>query len=171
MKKIDPQSICKEVNFDLVYKELVKPLYHFIYYKCGDQALAEDLVQEAFIKLWENCSKVKKKQAKAYLFTVARNLFLNKVSKKKVALKFIQQLDHRKEQENPETLLRQKEFQDQLQLAIHQLPENQRIVFLLSRIDQLKYREIAELLEISQKAVEKRMHKALISLRTLHKDI
>jgi len=171
MEKVDRQSVCQESQFDLVYQEQVKPLYHFIYYKCGDQALAEDIVQEAFLKLWENCSKVRKDQAKSYLFTVARNLFLNKISRKKVALKFIQQLSNTQERENPETILRQKEFQDQLQAAINQLPENQQIVFLLSRIDKMKYREIAELLEISQKAVEKRMHKALLSLRALHKNI
>jgi RNA polymerase sigma-70 factor (ECF subfamily) len=45
------------------------------------------------------------------------------------------------------------------------LPEKQRLVFLLSRIEKMTYKEIAELLDISVKAVEKRMHKALVSLR------
>ena len=87
MEKKDPSSLCQEAQFDQVYQEHIKALYHFVYYKCGDQAMAEDTVQEAYLKLWENCSKVKKPQARAFLFTVARNLFFNKVKKAKVALK------------------------------------------------------------------------------------
>lgn len=171
MEKAKTSSICQEPQFDQVYKDQVKGLYHFIYYKCGDKALAEDLVQEAFLKLWENCSKIQPAQAKAFLYTTIKNLFLNKVDKKKVVLKFIRQLVRSNDQESPEFLLEQKEFQERLYQAIHQLPENQREVFLMNRIEKLKYREIAERLGISQKAVEKRMHKALLTMRDLHKKI
>ena len=59
------------------------------------------------------------------------------------------------------------EFQQQLEATLAELPDGAREVFLLNRIDGLKYREIAELLGISQKAVEKRMHRALVSMREL----
>ena len=52
-----------------------------------------------------------------------------------------------------------------MERAIYALPEGQRLVFLMNRIDKRKYREIAEELGISQKAVEKRMHQALVTLR------
>ena len=55
--------------------------------------------------------------------------------------------------------------------AIADLPENQRIVFLMNRLDKKTYKEIAELLDISVKAVEKRMHKALKELRKVHKRV
>jgi len=64
-----------------------------------------------------------------------------------------------------------KEFDQKLQAAIGQLSDGEKEVFLMHRIDGFKYREIAELLEISQKAVEKRMHKALIKLRKIIKGI
>ena len=171
MKKANSTSICQEVQFEQIYQNLVKGLYHFIYYKCGDKEMAEDIVQEAFLKLWENCAKVNTESAKGYLFTIAKHVFLNKIERKKVALKFENQIIASSEKENPAFILEQMEFQKQLEAAIDQLPDIQREVFLLNRIDKLKYREIAELLNISQKAVEKRMHNALLTLRKLHKNI
>lgn len=171
MNSEQSSSICEEQVYEQVYNELVVGLFQFIYYKCGDKALAEDIAQESFLKLWENCSKVERQKVKGFLFTVARNTFLNKVTRNKVKLKFEHTLYEKKETENPEFLMEQKEFQEKLDAAINQLPEVQREVFLLNRIDKLKYREIAELLGISQKAVEKRMHRALIALRAIHKNI
>ena len=69
-------------------------------------------------------------------------------------------------QENPEFLLEHQEFGNKLQRAIDALPEGQKTAFLMNRIDQMTYVEIAEVLEISVKAVEKRMHLALKTLRS-----
>ena len=63
------------------------------------------------------------------------------------------------------------EFRQQLMGIIAALPESQRTVFLMSRIDKMTYAQIADTLEISVKAVEKRMHKALKSLKKLVKKI
>jgi RNA polymerase sigma factor (sigma-70 family) len=68
-------------------------------------------------------------------------------------------------------VLEEKEFHQQLLEVIAELPEGAREVFMLNRMDGLKYREIAEMLGISQKAVEKRMHRALTTLRELHPSI
>ena len=59
------------------------------------------------------------------------------------------------------------EFKNELETAINDLPEGQKEVFLMNRIDKLTYKEIAERLGVSQKAVEKRMHKALLKLKNL----
>ncbi|WP_369292789.1 RNA polymerase sigma factor, partial [Saccharophagus degradans] len=63
-----------------MYKQYSRSLYRFMYFKCGDQDRAEDLVQEAFIKLWNNCAKVIFSKAKSYLYTIANNQFLNEVA-------------------------------------------------------------------------------------------
>ena len=67
--------------------------------------------------------------------------------------------------ESPEFLLEEKQFKDKLDSALNSLPENQRTTFLLNRIDGKKYAEIAEMEGVSVKAIEKRMHLALKSLR------
>ncbi|MEM8909483.1 MAG: RNA polymerase sigma-70 factor [Bacteroidota bacterium] len=168
MNPTEAASLCEEKQFDRVYREQVKSVYRFSYYQTGNKAAAEDLLQEAFLKLWENCQKVNIGSVKAFLFKVVKNRYLNKIDRKKVAQKFVDQVRFKSDPEHPAYLLEQKEFHQQLLNAIDQLPTTQKEVFLLNRIDQLKYREIAELLGISQKAVEKRMHKALVELRKIY---
>ncbi|NAS31074.1 sigma-70 family RNA polymerase sigma factor [Flavobacteriaceae bacterium R38] len=160
-----PPSLCDEVIFENTYKEHIEPLRNFMYYKCGDLNEAEDFAQETFTRLWKNCSKVVLEKVKGYLFTVANNIFLKAIRHKKVVLAYEQQAVSSKNAESPEFILLEKEFMDHLQKAIAELPEGQREVFLLNRIDKKTYGEIAEMLGVSVKAIEKRMHKALIKLR------
>jgi RNA polymerase sigma-70 factor (ECF subfamily) len=156
---------CKESTFNTVYHDHGKAIWRFLLFKCGDEAQADDLVQEAFIKLWQNCAKVPVIKAKSYLYTVANNMFLNEVAHKKVVLKHAKSKSIAHNYQSPEYLLQEKEFSEKLNNAINDLTEGQRTAFLLNRIEGKKYREIAEMLEISVKAVEKRMSQALASLR------
>lgn len=162
---IKAKSVCEDDTYKDLFELHSKSLRNFIYYKCGDIQQAEDIVQDAFIKLWDNCSKIVFEKAKSFLYTVARNNFLNEVAHKKIVLQH--QTNYKKDStnESPEFLLEEKQFLERLQAVIADLPEKQREVFLLSRIDKKKYAEIAEMLDISVKAVEKRMSQALIILR------
>jgi RNA polymerase sigma-70 factor (ECF subfamily) len=151
--------------FSDVYQEHAKSVWNFIYFKIADEEEANDLVQEAFIKLWNHCGSVPKEKARSFLYTVINNAFLNKVAHKKVVLKYRFQHQQSINKESPHFLLEEKEYMDKLKNAINNLSEGQRIAFLLNRIEGKKYREIAEILEISVKAVEKRMSLALKLLR------
>ena len=73
--------------------------------------------------------------------------------------------------ESPEFLMEASELKDQLEKAINELPEKQRTVFLMNRFDNQSYTEIAAALDLSVKAVEKRMHLALLSLRKVVKNV
>lgn len=165
------EGICEEVLFQSIYFKHSEYLRNFMYYKTGDMGLSEDLAQDAFSKMWENCAKVPAAKAKSYVFTVANNLFLNVMNHKKVVLKFEQQLQKEKDIQDPQFLLEEKEFKAKLEMAISELPEEQRVVFLMNRVDKKKYRQIAEELGVSVKAIEKRMHKALMQLRKIHKRV
>lgn len=158
-------NVCSEKIFNQVYQNWGKPIFNFLFFKCGDDAQASDLVQEAFIKLWQNCKNVPEAKAKSFLYTVANNMFLNEVAHQKVVLKHAQLQPNKINEQSPEYLLQEKEFQEKLQNAIANLSEAQRTAFLLNRIEGKKYSEIAEILGISVKAVEKRMSQALASLR------
>lgn len=159
------KSICESKVFESLYAQHSKSLYNFVFYKCGNQAQAEDLVQEAFVKMWRNCAKILYEKSKSFLFTVANHLFLNEVAHQKVVLKHRQIPVDKTSSESPEFLMEEKEFLAKLQKAISDLTPGQREVFLLNRIDKKTYKEISELLGISVKAVEKRMHGALVKLR------
>jgi len=158
-------NVCEEKTYSRLYSEYSASIWNFLYFKCGDSAQADDLLQEAFIKLWQNCAKVSSEKARAYLYKVSKNMFLNEVAHQKVVLRHAKQHTPRINAQSPEYLLEEKEFQQRLQNAIGNLSEAQRTAFLLNRIEGKKYAEIAEILEISVKAVEKRMSMALASLR------
>ncbi|WP_289661097.1 RNA polymerase sigma factor [Flavobacterium panacagri] len=159
-------NTCDEIIFSSFFKSHIKALRNFLLYKFGNAEQAEDVAQEAFVKLWQNCAAVPLEKAKSYIYTIANNSSLNQIAHQKVVLKYEKNftgLD--KTNENPEYLLEEKQFQAKLLKAIENLNEKQRTAFLMHRIDGKKYSEIALELNISVKAVEKRIHLALLSLR------
>ncbi len=162
-----PEQVCEEAVFQSLFFEYAARIRNFLFYKSGNLELAEDLTQEAFLRLWKNCNKVSYQKARSFLFTVANNLFLDDVKHQKVVQQFKLLPKMEKKEATPEQLLEQKELQEKLEQALLQLPENHRLVFLLSRVEKMTYKEIAVLLDISVKAVEKRMHKALTNLRSI----
>jgi len=162
----EKNSLCEESYFSEFYINTIQSATNFAYYKSGDADSALDLVQEAFAKIWENCSQIDFSKVKTYLFTTVNNLFLNNIKHQKVVLAFAKETPNLdRTNQSPEYLLEEEEFKIKLQNAIASLSEAQREVFLLNRIDGKKYREIADLLGITQKAVEKRMSGALKILK------
>jgi len=165
---VNNKSVCESKHFEAIFNTHSTTLRNYIYYKCGDTDLAKDIVQESFINLWNNCSKVVFEEALFYLKRVASNRFLNAVKHQNIVLNYSKQKVSDVNLESPEFIIEEKEFLIKLQSAIQRLPEKQRTVFLLNRIDKKTYAEIADLLELSVKAIEKRMH---IALKTLRKEI
>ncbi|AWH75465.1 RNA polymerase subunit sigma-70 [Dokdonia sp. Dokd-P16] len=165
MKKEDNKGVCHETIYNRVFKAHSKNLFNFLYYKFGNNYNPEDKVQEAFIKLWENCAKVSEEKAKSYLFTIANNLTLNAYAHQKVVLKFKKNTPKDYTNETPEFVLEEQEYQQKLEKAIANLTEAQRTAFLLNRVEGKKHKEIAALLGISTKAVEKRIYGALKKLK------
>ncbi len=164
---MDFSNLCDEKQFDIFYKQQINNVFRFILIKSKDNDEALDIVQEAFIKIWENCNKFKLSNAKSYLFSIANNLFLNVKKHEKVIRNYENTSTNLYiDTETPEDTLREKEFKYKLENALNELTDGQREVFLLNRVEGKKYREIAELLNISVKAVEKRMSSALVVLRT-----
>ncbi len=166
MSKTSLSGICEEIIFSNFFKNNAKTLKNYLYFKFGNEAQAQDICQEAFIKLWENCDKVPLEKAKSFIYTIANNASLNQITHQKVVLEYAKQSEPMLHtSESPEFILEEADFKTKLQNAIDNLTEAQRTAFLLHRIEEKKYKEIAEILNISVKAVEKRIHGALLALR------
>ena len=157
-------NVCDDKVYTELFRTHSRTVFNYIYYKFGNEEKAHDAVQEAFVKLWENCAKVAPEKARAFVYTVANNLYLNLLKAEKVRLKYQDPRASITEQ-NPQYLMEEQEFKAKLEAALAALPENQRTTFLLNRIDGKKYAEIAEMEGVSVKAIEKRMHLALLALR------
>jgi RNA polymerase sigma factor (sigma-70 family) len=121
-------------------------------------------VQEVFLILWEKRETIKPDRIKSYLYTVANNLYIDQYRHEQLKLGLCHEYNYSKEVCSPEYLFELKEFDERLQHAIASLVEKERTVFLMNRVDGLTFNDIAENLDISVKAVEKRMHNAIEKL-------
>jgi len=92
-------------------------------------------------------------------------MLLNKIRHDKVVMSFAEKNKNQQEEQSPEFSMEEKEFKTELENIIGAMPEKQREVFLMNRIEEMTYKEIADRLELSVKAVEKRMHGALAHIR------
>lgn len=163
--KQSPNNVCKEKIFNELFKAHAKDLHDFLYYKYGEDNSPQDIVQTAFEKLWKNCRDIPPEKAKSFLFTVANNEMLNAISRRKTTLNYRLQKPKEYTDESPEYLMEEKQYHDRLQNALEELTDEQRVTFMLNRVEGKKHREIAEILGISQKAVEKRIYTALKILK------
>lgn len=158
-------NVCEESQFKELFRIYSKDLHDYLYYRFGRDNNPKDVVQEAFLKLWDNCHKVTRAKAKSFLFTVATNKMINELAKKKTVLSYTQQKPKTYTHESPDYVLEEKEYMDKLQQAIQNLSEDQRVAFMLNRIEGKRHKEIAEMLGVSRKTVEKRIYTALDKLR------
>lgn len=161
----DTRSICDEHEFDSFFRQHARKLKSYLYYKYGDEEAAEDVVQESFVRLWKNCAKVAFETAKSYLYKIAINLSISRKRAEKVRLGYETHPHSEMDVQSPEFVLLEKEYMEKVTKAISSLPDKQREVFLMNRVEKLPYPQIAELSGVSVKAIEKLMHKALLKLR------
>jgi len=160
------KNCCDKTIFSKLHEKHAKDLHDFIYYKFGEQFNPKDKVQQAFLKLWENCKKIEPNKAKNYLFSVANNTTLNVIKHQKVVLNYkTNSNENSSDSQDPQFLLEEKEYMDKYQKALSNLTEEKRVTFLLNRVEGKKHKEIAQMLGISRKAVEKRIYTALEQLR------
>jgi len=156
----------KREDFKSLFNEHFDPLRNYIYYRCGDAELATDIAQDVFMKLWEKQLDKPPKELVGLLYKMAKDAFISKHRRSKTEQAFIARPpDNNDEAQSPEEELNYKELKRTYERALKEMPEIQREVFLMSRMEELKYHEIAERLELSIKAVEKRMKNALQFLR------
>ncbi|OUR93307.1 RNA polymerase subunit sigma-70 [Flavobacteriales bacterium 34_180_T64] len=158
-------NICEESAFEYVYNTYSKDLHDFLYYKYGAQFNPSDKAQEAFMKLWDNCKNVTPSKAKSFLFTVANNMVLNDIKHQKVVLNFQKTKPKHYTNETPEFILEESEFFEAYQKVLSKLTEEQRVAFLLNKVEGKKHSEIAEFLGVTKKVVEYRIYSAFTILK------
>ena len=159
------RNVCSEKIFNGLFESLSEDLHDFLHYKYGEANNPQDIVQAAFEKLWRNCKDVLPEKAKSFIYTVANNEMLNSLSRKKTVLNYTLQTPKNYTTETPEFILEEKEYHDCLKKALEELSEEQRVTLMLNRIEGKKHQDIADMLGISRKAVEKRIYTALNILR------
>lgn len=152
-------NVCEKHVFQQIFQEWNQPLQRFLLARGVSEPV--DIVQDCFIRLWNNCAKVKFEQVGPYLFRIAKNIVIDEYRKQQVRLRYKNQIVEPIERKDGQFQLEESEFKERLELAIDSMSELSKEVFIMHRFDNLSYKDIAKVLEISVKAVEKRMSKAL----------
>lgn len=156
-----------EAAFDAVFRQWYAPLCHYAARLTdGDMDEAEDLVQQVFVKIWEQRGRLDIAWSlKAYLYKTVHNAALNRLRAANTRSKYFDYNATQLENTSVQPDDTSGELAERLQKALDLLPPQCRHVFELSRFEELKYREIADQLGISIKTVETQMGKALRILR------
>lgn len=167
--QISDQQLVKDIKasdakaFQLLYRRYYENLYRFTWRRVRDKELALDLIQEVFTKTWQNRSNLDEKQSiKAFLFRSVINLSIDHLRKQSVRNSVPLEFSPEPESDQDEKNI---DFQQAFEAALQMLTAKQREVFVMRHVDGLRYEEIAEILNLSVKAIEKRMTKTLKILR------
>lgn len=150
------------VDASALFKKFAPDVFRFALYLCGNREQAEDITSETFVRAWTSPEHIEAATVKAYLFTIARNLFLQELRKKP---RFID-LDHqlRDRQPDPQQQVQHKEELHHVLARLQKLPEIDRTAMLMRALEELPYEEIARALKISVAAAKVKVHRARLVL-------
>lgn len=160
-------------HFEMLFKTYYRPLCHYAYTFLQDREDAEEIVQSTFLLIWEKRETLAiHASVKPYLYAMVRNACLNVIKHNKVRQKHAGEELAVADRSHDAVMqiISSNELQGRIAIAIQSLPDQCRLVFKLSRFEDLKYAEIATQLNISVKTVENHMGKALRIMREQLKD-
>jgi RNA polymerase sigma-70 factor (ECF subfamily) len=166
---IKPLPADSEKEFEQLFKEHFKNLYAYAFTILKNEAIAEEIVQNVFYKIWEKkVPDTIETSLKAYLYKAVYHESLNYLKHQKIKARYQLYVMHQTNNHNDQGASRKilvKELEEKIRDAMNALPQQCRTIFQLSRFEGLKYQEIADQLGISIKTVENQMGKALKQLR------
>ena len=145
------------MTFEELYEEYSNDVYRFSYWLSGNRMEAEDITSETFIRAWVKFSKIRTETLKGYLFTVARNIFIDEVRKNK---KYRELRDvHTDKTPEPGNQLESKQELERVQKMLMTFSEIDRAAFILRVEQELSYEEISRILEISLVSAKVKVHR------------
>jgi RNA polymerase sigma-70 factor (ECF subfamily) len=162
---VEPDRSQKATTFADLYRNHAREVYRFALYLSGDPALAEDIVSETFLRVWDSAVTVRMETVRGYLFTIARNLFLHDLRRKRKQdpLENRPAIAATAAREAESRLLQKEDLRDTL-AALQMLPESSRTALLLRAHEGLSYEEIARVLGLSLSSVKVKIHRARLWL-------
>lgn len=162
-----------QLKLENLYKQYAKTLYFYLLRLSGSKQLAEDLTQETFVRATVHLNEYEGEEARAWLFKVARNAYLDEWRKQKRRKTipflsiFLSKEDMISPYGIPEDSLLMQETQQQLEDLLGILPEQYRSVIYLREYEEFSYKEIMEALQLTEEQVKVKLHRARKRLSSL----
>ena len=152
------------LTFHDLYDTYATDIYRFTYWLSGDGYEAEDITSETFVRAWASNKPIRTETLKAYLFTIARNIYLERQRKRKHEVT----LDdtYSDPDPGPDKLVEYRLEIHRVQEILQTLPETDRSAFILRVQHELPYDEIARILELSLSATKVKVHRIRKKLLT-----
>ena len=153
--------------YEKLFKQYYKPLIRFAYRYVHDESIAENIIHDVFLYLWDEKKRLDFTiNIKAYLYNAVKNRCLKYLNRKEIEIKYKNlNITLTQENRNPENILMNKELESAISEALSEMPDKRREIFLMNRFDGLTYSEISFILNISIKTVETQMSRSLKYLR------
>ena len=163
---IDRVTNMNRAAFHQLYVRHASDVYRFALWLSGNPAEADDITSETFVRAWAGRSKIRTETVKAYLFAIARNLFLQqqRQQKRQVGL---EQAETIPAAERPSDIVEQRQGWEDLAQQLQRLPESDRAALILRAQYQMAYAEIARVLNISLSAAKVKVHRARLKLTAI----
>jgi RNA polymerase sigma-70 factor (ECF subfamily) len=153
-------------DYNQIVKEFTKNIFRFLYKSLRDEEAVNDLVQDCFMKLWENRSKVDQRKIKQWMFSVAHNAMVNylKSSAKKVRLEASTKIPEVYQKHHFDTKII-------IENALNKLPPIQKSIILLRDLEGYEYKEIGEILDLQDSQVKVYLFRARQSVKNSIKEL
>jgi len=152
-------------EFKVLFDTYFNSVRSYLFYRGAEKEQASDLAQDVFLRVWEKQLNVDPKTALRLLYKMAGDMFVSRYRRETLEMNYMKSLKNDTYESSPEDQLQYNELKAKYSKALASLNEKQRTVFLMARMEGLKYHEIAERLNLSVKAVEKRMSITLAYLK------
>lgn len=150
------------ITFHEIYERHSKDVYRYSYWLSGSAQDADDLTSETFARAWVGRHKIRTETVKAYLFAIARNLYLNQ--KRRAHRKVELSHDLVDPKPGPDRQAETRHELERAMEAVQTLPEVDRTAFLLRIQHEMPYDEIARVLEIPLTTAKVKVHRARLKL-------
>lgn len=151
--------------FRSIFMKYYPKIKYFITHLIKSEAVAEDLSQDIFLKIWENRESVPNVRSfNAYMYRMAKNSALNYLEHNYVEKSYTDNCN-RPVYTDPEEELNAEELLFLIRLAVSRMPKQRRDIFMMSRFDNLEKEEISEKLGLAKKTVENQLSLALKDIR------
>ncbi len=153
-------------DFSALYRKYAPDVFRFALYLSGDRSQAEDIASETFVRVWASSEPIQLATVKGYLFTIARNLFLQGLRGKSRLVGLSAELDRElpDPQASPYVQAERKEELNAVLAGLQKLPEIDRAALLMRALDGLAYEEISRALGISLASAKVKVHRARLAL-------
>ena len=159
----------QEALFQQIFTSHSADVFRFAFYLCGDRDQAEDITSETFVRAWTSATPIRQSSVKAYLITIARNLYLHDLRRSSRRTSLDAAITMSADGNAQERAEQNQQF-DAIHRSLAAVPEADRTALLLYSVESFSYAEIADMLEISVPAVKTRIFRARRALEAIRRE-